>query len=228
MSEITKLSAIVDRTLAMRTSVRAFSDIPVSQETVEEILRIASRAPSGTNTQPWRVYVLTGETKRELTETLVTIFNDEERLKSFPKRVIDWTAPYQSRRKAVGKSLYEKLEIRKADIAAMKEQHAKNYDFFGAPIGLIFTIDKFLDEFSFLDYGMFLQNIMLAATVRGLDTCTLGSFMQFDTVIVEKLGLSTSERVICGMALGYRDLNAPENDIKTEREALEKFVRFVR
>jgi nitroreductase len=213
-----------------RYSCRAFLPAPVPKDVLKDILSIASRAPTGTNIQPWKVWVLTGETKHRVSERLLATFDDPEEVSTHsepyqydPKK---WVEPYIDRRRKVGLGLYCLLGIQKGDALRMHEQHARNYKFFDAPVGLIFTVDTIMEQGSWLDYGMFLQNIMLAAKARGLDTCPQAALIQFHRVIREELDLPDSESVICGMSLGYADPDAPENALRTERASLEEWVRF--
>lgn len=220
-------SSAFDHLMQSRRSVRAFLPEPVPRAAIDDILRIAARAPSGTNTQPWKVHVLTGDSKRALSARLCAIFDDPERMARQQRRSIDWPQPYLARRRKVGWDLYGLLQIAKHDKAAMHAQHRRNLDFFDAPVGLIFTMERFMQASSYLDTGMFLQSIMLAARVRQLDTCPQGVFIQFQDAIADCLGFGEEEQVVCGMALGYRDDAAPENGLETGRASLEQFVRYL-
>jgi nitroreductase len=222
--------AAVDAAITSRRSVRAFLPTPVARSVIEDILKVAARAPSGTNVQPWKVHVLTGTARESLSERIMAAYSDPEVAKDhvqeydyYPTR---WVSPYIDRRRKIGWDLYGLLGIGKTDKARMHAQHGRNYTFFDAPVGMIFTIDRILGQGSWLDYGMFLQNIMIAARGRGLDTCPQAAFTQFHRVIAEALQLPESEMVVCGMALGYEDRSAVENQLVTEREPLENFVRF--
>ncbi|BBN89074.1 MULTISPECIES: nitroreductase [Azospira] len=221
---------LVDETIDSRRSVRAFLPTPVPRETLEEILRIASRAPSGTNVQPWKVYVLTGNAKDQLSQKILAAYNDPEEAQThteeYPYYPAKWVSPYIDRRRKVGLDLYGLLDIKKGDAARMHAQHGRNYTFFDAPVGLIFTIDRIMQQGSWFDYGMFVQTIMLAARARGLDTCPQAAFTQFHRIIGEQLNLPENEMVVCGMALGYADESKPENKLRTERAPLEEWVRF--
>ncbi len=226
----TPIQAAVEDVIMRRHSCRAYLPTPVPASVVEEILSVASRAPSGTNIQPWKVWVLTGESKERLSEKILAAFNDPEEAAThsdayqyYPKK---WVSPYIDRRRSVGFALYKLLGIEKGDSARMHEQHGRNYKFFDAPVGLIFTIDTLMEQGSYLDYGMLLQNVMLVAKARGLDTCPQAAFLQFHRVIREELGLPDSETVVCGMALGYADPEAKENALRTERAPTSEWVRF--
>ena len=220
--------AAVDRAITTRRSARRFLPDPVARITVEEILAVASRAPSGTNMQPWRVHVLAGERKQALSAALLRAYEDEQtkHTEEFRYYPTQWFEPYLGRRRRVGWGLYGLLGIERADKAGMHRQHGRNYRFFGAPVGLIFTIDRGLERGSWLDYGMFLQNVMVAARARGLDTCPQVSFLQFHRVIERELSLAASESLICAMSLGYADPDAPENRLVTDRVPVAGFADF--
>ena len=224
-------SAAVDAALLTRRSVRAFLPTPVPRETVERILAVAARAPSGTNTQPWKVYVLTGAAKEALTRDLLDAYNDPkaraESQEEYPYYPSEWVSPYIDRRRKIGWDLYGLLGIDKSDKAGMHEQHARNYRFFGAPVGLMFTIDRVMEQGSWLDYGMFLQSIMVAARGRGLDTCPQAAFTQFHRIIMRHLDAPAGEMLVCGMSLGHADPSATENALVTEREPVQGFTRFL-
>ncbi|MBL8307299.1 MAG: nitroreductase [Rubrivivax sp.] len=224
-------TAAVEAAISSRRSIRAFLPTPVPRETVEALLAVAARAPSGTNTQPWQVHVLTGAAKAALSAEIRAAFDDPvqraQHSEPYAYYPTEWRSPYIDRRRKVGWDLYGLLGIGKADKARMHEQHARNYDFFGAPVGLIFTIDKVMQQGSWLDYGMFLQNLMVAARAHGLDTCPQAAFTQFHRIIARHLGLRDDQTVVCGMSLGHADPSAPENTLVTEREAVAGFARFL-
>ena len=223
--------AAVDAAITSRRSIRAFLPTPVPRETIEAILAVAARAPSGTNTQPWQVHVLTGAAKQALSRDIRAAFDDpEERARHqeayayYPK---EWRSPFLDRRRKVGWDLYSLLGIGKADKARMHEQHARNYDFFDAPVGLMFSIDTHMEQGSWLDYGMFLQSVMIAARSRGIDTCPQAAFTPFHRIIGRHLGLADAQTLVCGMSLGYADPAAIENTLVTEREPVSGFVRYL-
>jgi nitroreductase len=222
---------VVDHAIATRQSMRAFLPTPVSRATVEQILAVSSRAPSGTNTQPWRVTVLTGAAKERLSNSILAVYNDPELRKQHTEEYAyyprNWIDPYLARRRKIGWDLYGLLGIGREDKARMHEQHGRNYRFFDAPVGMIFTIDRILEQGSWLDFGMFLENIMVAARGRGLDTCPQAAFTQFHKVISDVLGLPAGEMVVCGMSLGYADMSRIENALVTEREPVAGFARFM-
>jgi nitroreductase len=222
--------AAVDAAITSRMSARAFLPTPVERETIEAILQVAARAPSGTNTQPWQVHVLTGAAKAALSAEIRAAYDDPaeraQHTEPYAYYPTKWRSPYIDRRRKVGWDLYTLLGIGKADKARMQAQHARNYDFFDAPVGLIFTIDQVLQQGSWLDYGMFLQNVMVAARARGLHTCPQAAFTQFHRIIARHLQLSDEQTVVCGMSLGHADPEAAANRLHTEREPVSGFTRF--
>lgn len=223
-------SSVVDAAITSRMSARAFLSTPVPRETVEDILRVASRAPSGTNTQPWKVHVLIGASKAALVDKLIAVFDDAEQAarhhEEYAYYPTEWRSPYIDRRRKVGWDLYGLLGIGKTDKSRMHAQHGRNYRFFDAPVGLMFTIDRVMQQGSWLDYGMFLQNIMIAARARGLHTCPQAAFTPFHRVILEHLGAPDHEMLVCGMSLGWADPAAVENTLVTEREPVAGFTTF--
>jgi len=224
-------TALIDAAITSRRSLRAFLPTPIPRETIEDILRVASRAPSGTNTQPWKVYVLTGEPLAALGREITALYDDPEEAaqhhEEYAYYPVEWRSPYIDRRRKVGWDLYGLLGITKGDKLRMHEQHGRNYVFFDAPVGLMFTIDRVMQQGSWLDYGMFLQNIMVAARARGLDTCPQAAFTQFHRVILPRLGAGDDEMLVCGMSLGIADPAAVENTLVTEREPVAGFTRFL-
>lgn len=217
--------------IGSRRSVRAFRATPVSRERIEDILALASRAPSGTNTQPWKVTVVQGEMLRRLSDAILAAYDDpqvaQEHTEEYDYYPREWRSPYIDRRRKIGWDLYGLLGIAKGDKTRMHAQHGRNYAFFDAPVGLIFTIDRILERGSWLDYGMFLQNVMLAARSYGLDTCPQAAFNPFHRIIEQTLALPADEMVVCGMALGYADDDRIENALDTAREPIGGFTRFV-
>jgi len=211
---------IVDEIITSRKSIRAFLPKPVAREDIQKILEIAASAPSGTNTQPWKVYVLTGEVKQQLSVEILQAYNNphNQHKEEYHYYPVQWLSPYLERRRKVGWDLYSLLGLGRENKAGMHAQHGRNYVFFDAPVGFIFTIDRILEKGSWLDYGMFLQNIMIAAKARGLDTCPQAAFNQFHKIIHQSLNLSDQEMVVCGMSLGYADPAKIENTLKTERD----------
>jgi len=177
------------------------------------------------------VTVLAGEPKAELSRRILAVYDDPAAMAAerdeydyYPRQ---WVSPYIDRRRKVGWDLYTLLGIAKGDKERMHAQHARNFRFFDAPVGLIFTIDRVMQQGSWLDYGMFLQNLMVAARARGLDTCPQAAFTHFHRIIGEFLELPPERMLVCGMSLGYADPDAPENGLVTEREPVEAFTRFL-
>ena len=231
MTPLPAQTAAVNAAITSRRSLRAFLSVPVERAVIEDILRVSARAPSGTNTQPWRVYVLTGEAKVGLSRKILAVHDDPAQrtlhTEEYAYYPTEWSSPYIDRRRKVGWDLYGLLGIDKTDKARMHAQHGRNYAFFGAPVGLIFTIDRVLRQGSWLDYGMFLENIMVCARGHGLDTCPQAAFLQFHRIITEHIGAGPEEQVVCGMSMGYADPDAIENTLVTERAPVREFARFL-
>jgi len=227
-SEITR---VVDKVIRERRSVRAFLPTSVPKETILEILDVAARAPSGTNTQPWHAFVVTGSKKEalsnELVETALNPVRDAEHTQEYSYYPGKWIPPYIDRRRKVGYDLYGLLGITKGDRERTERQFARNYTFFDAPVGLFFTIDRVMGQGSWLDYGMFLQNVMIAAKARGLDTCPQAAFCKYHRIIARHLEIPPERILVCGMALGYEDVSKIENSLRTERTPASEFTRFV-
>jgi nitroreductase len=223
--------AAVDAAITSRRSIRAFLPTPVPRETVEQILAVASRAPSGTNTQPWQVHVLTGAAKEALSRDILAAHDDpagrERHTEEYAYYPSEWVSPYVDRRRKVGWDLYGLLGIAKTDKARMHAQHGRNYAFFGAPVALMFTIDRVMQQGSWLDYGMFIQNVMVAARARGLDTCPQAAFTPYHRIVAHHLQLAPGQMLVCGMSLGWADPAAVENTLVTEREPVSGFARFL-
>jgi len=223
--------AAAEAAVATRRSVRAFLPTAVPRATIERILAVASRAPSGTNTQPWRVYVLTGAPLRSLSRRLVAAYDDPQESarhsEEYPYYPTEWVSPYIDRRRKIGWDLYGLLGIGKTDKARMHAQHRRNYEFFGAPVGLMFTIDRILRQGSWLDYGMFIEGVMVAARAHGLDTCPQAAFTPFHRIVTDEIGAPANEQLVCGMSLGWADPDAIENTLVTEREPVSGFARFL-
>ena len=225
----------VDQAITSRMSVRAFLPEAVPRETLMHVLDVASRAPSGVNTQPWKVYVLQGETRDELVSK-VCAAHDAVRAdpglaahyqEAYPYYPEKWVSPYIDRRRENGWGLYGLLGIGKGDKDKMHSQHQRNYHFFDAPVGLMFTIDRVLGRGSLLDYGMFLQSIMVAARGHGLHTCPQAAWNGFAKIILPHIGAGEEEMLVCGMALGYADPSALVNSFHTPRESASQFTHFV-
>ncbi|WP_166015679.1 nitroreductase [Chelativorans multitrophicus] len=222
--------AAVDEAITSRRSVRAFLPDPVDEGTIREILQVASRAPSGTNMQPWKVYVTAGETKHRLAEAILSsgICAEKAKWEEYKYYPDSFFEPYLSRRRAVGYALYGLLGIGRREVDRMRAQHDRNFVFFDAPVGMIFTIDRRLNKGSWIDHGMFLQSIMIAARARGLHTCPQAAFAPYHRYIRPILDIPEEEVVVCGMALGYEDTSKPENKLRTERAPIEEWSTFLR
>ncbi len=224
-------TAAVETAIETRRSLRAFLPTPVPETVIQRILEVAARAPSGTNTQPWKVYVLSGEPRRELSRRIIAAYDDPAERASHAEEYAyyptEWKSPFIDRRRKVGWDLYGLLGIGKSDKERMHAQHSRNYDFFGAPVGMMFTIDRVMRQGSWLDYGMFLQSVMVAARAHGLHTCPQAAFTQFHRLIMPAIGAPPEEQLVCGMSLGYADFNAVENTLQTERESVDGFARFL-
>lgn len=218
----------VSDALASRKSIRAFRPDPVSSDTIREILRVASRAPSGGNVQPWRVRVLTGAARDELVRRVAEKRKDmpmgeAPEYNIYPPKL---TEPYRTRRFRVGEMMYETLGIPREDKMARLKSFSRNWEFFGAPVGLIFTMDRQMQEGQWADLGMFMQSIMLLAREHGLHTCPQEAWATFHPVLREYLKIPDNEMIFCGMALGYGDDEAAINTLQSERAPLDEIVTF--
>ncbi len=223
----TEATLAAEDAIAGRRAVRAFLPDMVSEETVRAILDLAARAPSGTNIQPWHVDAVAGAAKDKLSRAVLDARERGETDAEYDYYPKQWREPYLARRRKVGYDLYGLLGIAKGDKGRMHAQFSRNYTFFGAPVGLFFTLDRDLELGSWMDMGMFLQNIMVASRARGLDTCPQAAWVHYHKVIREELGFDQSESLVCGMSLGYADHTAPENALVTEREPATSFARFI-
>lgn len=225
----------VDQAITTRMSMRAFTPQPVERATIEDILRVASRAPSGTNTQPWRVYVLQGQKLASLVEKVCAAHDAQranpalaaEYREAYDYYPTEWVSPYIDRRRENGWGLYGLLGIAKGEKDKMHAQHQRNFRFFDAPVGLMFTLDRVMGRGSLVDYGMFLQNIMVAARARGLHTCPQAAWNQYARIILPHIGAGEQEMMVCGMALGWADPDAIVNTFVTPREPIESFTHWV-
>jgi nitroreductase len=228
-------AADIDAAIDSRMSMRAFLPTPVPRATLEHLLAVASRAPSGTNTQPWKVYVLQGPARDALVEKVCAAHDaqrDDPALAQTYRPEYDyypekWVSPYIERRRANGWGLYGLLGITKGDHERMHAQHQRNYRFFDAPVGLIFTVDRVLGRGSLLDYGMFIQSIMVAARGQGLHTCAQGAWNGYGRIVMPHIGAGDGEMLVCGMALGYADPDDPVNGFRTPREPVSVFTTWL-
>ena len=225
----------VDTAILSRFSARAYLSKPVEKSVLEELIQVAARAPSGTNTQPWNVYVLQGAAKDKLMNEVSEAHNA---LAANPAMAADfaeeydyyptqWVSPFIDRRRECGFGLYGVLGIAKGEKEKMHLQQQQNFRFFGAPVGLIFTIDRVMGRGSLLDYGMFLQSLMLAARARGLHTCPQAAWINFAKIITKHIGAGENEMMVCGMSLGYADEAALVNTFKTTRVDASNFTHWI-
>jgi nitroreductase len=222
----TDAAVILDHAARSRTTVRAFRPDPVPRHQLMEILETARAAPSNFNSQPWHVHVLSGKAKRALSEAILQAHtaNALPPFSPFPQPI---PADCGARVDDFGRRYYSALGIDRADTPARARQTGRNFIFFEAPVGLIFTIHATLTKHSWLDQGLFLQNLMLGAHVRGLATCPQVSFVRFQHIITELLGLGSEELVTCGMSLGYADEEAAVNRLNMPREPVQGFTRWL-
>lgn len=218
----------VEEAITGRQSIRAFLPKPVPRELIERILKAAGRAPSGSNIQPWKVWVLEGEVKEALARELKAEHDagieGEWEYAYYPR---NWREPYLARRRACGFGLYNTIGIGRGDKAAMAAQHGRNYLFFDAPVGLLFSIDRDMEIGSWLDYGMFLQSIMVVARQFGLETCPQAAFAVRHAIIQRRVGIPPEQILICGMALGYADPANVVNRFTPDRLPVAEYATFV-
>jgi nitroreductase len=229
MTSAEAVRSVVDEAITTRKSVRAFLPTPVERVTVEELLAVASRSPSGSNIQPWRVRVVAGEVRARLTQAILDAI-ERDGLDKYQRKwnyyPVQWREPFLGRRRKIGWDMYGLLGVGKGDHEGTHRARLRNYEFFGAPVGMIFTLDEDLEIGSWLDLGIFLGTIMIAARGRGLDTCPQAAFADFHQVIRPLLNIPENEIVICGMALGHIDPDAPVNALTTERAPISDFATF--
>ena len=217
----------VSEALITRKSTRAFLPKQVDKSIIDRILSAARHAPSGTNTQPWQVAVVTGDKKQQLCQELETAFrNQVERQMDYHYYPEEWVDPYKSRRKACGLQMYSTLSITREDKQRQLDQWAANYRAFDAPVMLLFFMDRIMETGSFLDYGLFLQSVMLMAVEEGLATCPQAALGEFPAIVKTSLGYPDDSILLCGMALGYEDKEALVNSYRTPREDVETFTRY--
>jgi len=220
----------VSAAVTSRISVRQFTAQSVPLDTVREILELASRAPSGGNTQPWHVYVLIGEKKVELTKAVLEKFDngvlgEEAGFQMYPSPKA--SSEYMDRRKKLGFAMYELMGIKREDKMGRLNAARKNYEFFDAPVGIMVTVDSIVDKNGWGHVGMFIQTICLLARERGLATCLQEAWSSYSPTVKSVIGIPDSETVWCGIALGYADESAPVNALKSERVPLGNFASFL-
>jgi len=225
----------VDTAITSRMSTRAFTSQPVAKSDIEAILDVASRAPSGTNCQPWKVYVMQGNSRNALVDKVCTAHDAlranpalaAEYVEEYDYYPTQWVSPYIDRRRENGWGLYGLLGIGKGDKDKMHLQHQRNYRFFDAPVGLMFTIDRVMGRGSLVDYGGFMQSIMVAARGRDLHTCPQAAWNGFSKIVMPHIGAGPDEMLVCGMALGYADASAVVNSFHTPRVPVADFTRWL-
>ena len=228
-------SAAVDAAITSRMSARAFTNQSVDRTVIEHLLQVASRAPSGTNCQPWRVYVLQGASQAQLVEQVCTAHDAiranpalaAEYVEEYDYYPQKWVSPYIDRRRENGWGLYGLLGIGKADKDKMHAQQQRNFRFFDAPVGLMFTVDRAMGRGSLVDYGAFLQSIMVAARGHGLHTCPQAAWNGFAKIILPHIGAGPDEMLVCGMSLGYADDAAVVNTFQTPRVPAKDFTTWL-
>ncbi|MFZ2739102.1 MAG: nitroreductase [Burkholderiaceae bacterium] len=227
--------AQVDAAISSRMSTRAFTQRPVARQTLTEILQLASCAPSGSNAQPWKVYVLQGASRSSLTDKVCRVHDAIHANPALAAEYRDeygyypsqWVSPFQERRRENGWGLYGLLGIGKGEKEKMHAQHQRNFTFFDAPVGLMFTLDRVMGRGSLVDYGMFLQNLMVAARGRGLQTCAQAAWNGFAKIILPHIGAGENEMLVCGMALGYADDSELVNTFRTPRVQVSEFTHWL-
>ncbi|MCU4483390.1 nitroreductase [Acinetobacter ursingii] len=225
----------VDDAIRSRHSVRAFLSTPVDAQIIKDILEVACRAPSGTNTQPWKVYVVTDKKRDEMVDRVckaqLEIYKHPEKAaeyqETFPYYPEKWISPFIDRRRENGWGLYGLLNIQKGEKEKMAAQQLRNYQLFDAPVGLYFTVNKAMGIGSKMDISMMIQNVMVAAKARGLDTCPQAAWNHFHPIVLEVLGASDDEELVCTVALGYANPDEIVNTFITPREPVENFTVFL-
>jgi nitroreductase len=228
-------AAVIDMAITSRRANRAFTHVPVARQTIADLLQVASRAPSGSNTQPWKVYVLQRASRAALVEKVCAAHDAiradpalasdyREEYEYYPEK---WFSPYIERRRENGWGLYGLLGIGKTDKEKMHQQLQRNFKFFDAPVGLMFTVDRGMGRGSLLDYGTFLQSVMIAARGRGLHTCPQQAWNTFNKIILPHIGAGPDEMLVCGMALGYADEAAVVNTFQTPRVPVTEFTHWL-
>tara|TARA_X000001036_G_scaffold112961_4_gene105828 strand:- start:17930 stop:18625 length:696 start_codon:yes stop_codon:yes gene_type:complete len=211
-----------------RKSIRAFKPDPVSKEKLLELLEIAQRAPSGTNTQPWHVYLCAGEVKAAITRDVLAMAESGQgaSYEDFDYYPSVWNDLHNSRRRAVGWSLYNLVGIEKGDREGSARQAMRNFLFFDAPVGVFVTIDSYLERGNWADVGMYIQTLMLAAKGLGLDTCPQAAWVPYQEPVIRHLGIPDNESLVSGMSLGWADPAKIENTLVSEREMISEVARF--
>ena len=226
-SKHSRNASVIDA-VANRRSVRHFLSTPVPLNVVRAILSAASRAPSGTNFQPWHVHVVTGATRANLSQAVTQAAEAGDRCDEYPYAPAPVMEPYLSRRRKVGYDLYKLYGIARDDFAARKQAMLRNFEFFGAPVGLFFTMERRLLLGSWLDCGMFMQNVMILARAHGLETCAQQAWCEYGRIVHQQLDIPDTHIVLSGMALGHPDPDAPANTLISDRVSIDDFAVFHR
>lgn len=220
-------SCAIHQAITSRKSTRAFLPKAIDQKVLDELLLIAGSAPSGSNIQPWQVHVVSGTARDRLSAKLLAAHQaGEPPVREYEYYPLTWRSPYIERRRATGWGLYGLLGIQKGDHTATARQHGRNYEFFDAPVVFIFTIDSDLQTGSWLDYGMFLQNIMIGARGYGLHTCPQAALANYPRIVKDELGIGEDRIIVCGMSIGYEDTSNQINEFQPDRMRLEEFVTY--
>jgi nitroreductase len=223
-----RIGLTVEEAIRGRQSIRAYLATPVPRALLARVLETAGRAPSGSNIQPWKVYVVDGPARDDLVAEICELYDTTgEGKREYNYYPVNWREPYLARRRACGWGLYGTLGITREDKAGINAQRRQNFEFFGAPMGLVFTIERDMEQGSWLDCGMFIQSVMIAARQFGLETCPQAALASYHTVLRRRLAVPETEIVICGMAMGFPDTAAKVNSFRTEREPLDRYVRWI-
>ncbi|WP_278395990.1 nitroreductase, partial [Acinetobacter venetianus] len=225
----------VDDAITSRHSVRAFLDTPVDVQTIKDILAVSSRAPSGTNTQPWKVYVVTGQKRAEMIDRVCAAQIElhqkpelaDQYKETFAYYPETWISPFIDRRRENGWGLYGLLNIQKGEKEKMAAQQLRNFQLFDAPVALYFTVNKAMGIGSKMDISMMIQNVMVAAKARGLDTCPQAAWNHFHPIVLDVLNAPDDEELVCTIALGYADPDHIVNTFITPRLSVEDFTVFM-
>ena len=221
------LREAVEHAILTRRSVRGFLKTPVERASIERLLELASRAPSGSNIQPWKAHVLTGGPLEALSRDLLAAhMSGVPEAREYEYYPVNWRSPYLERRRKIGWDLYTLAGVARGDREGALHQRGRNYALFGAPAGFIFTIDRDMEQGSWLDFGMFLQTLMIAARGHGLDTCPQAALANYPDIVRRHLGIPDTEMIVCGMALGHADPDEPTNRLVTQREPVSAFTQF--
>jgi len=220
----------VHEAIMSRRSVRRFLSTPVPMASLRRIIEGAGMAPSGHNIQPWKVYVVAGDVKDAISASILKAIAEdppEAHEPEFDYYPTEWFEPYISRRRATGFGLYEALGIAREDKQARIDQMNRNYVFFDAPVGMFITFDRRLATGTFMDMGMFIENLMIGARGEGLHTCGQAAFNWYHTAIRPHLPMDDAEQFACGLAIGFEDSDAPENAFRTDKLPIDDYTSFL-